>query len=682
MEEEFSGEFGGYSDPYLSLFVPGRICLFGEHTDWSGAFRRFNSSIAVGSTIVSGTNQGLFARVRKHSSKLIVHSLLPSNLNPDDFCFNDESDRSYTITKTGDHRLTLEAEMESASLKAIAVKGGFFSYAAGVACKILTDYKVSGLEVDNYKSTLPVAKGLSSSAAVCVLMARAFNRVFELKGTTRFEMEYAYSGENLTPSRCGRMDQACAFGQRLTVLTYDADDLDVKEISVGKPLHYLLVDLAFPGKSTTQILQGLQSAFPFPQDDTQRAAHHLFGAFNLGICERAIEALRVGDAAQLGLLMVEAQREFQSKAQPLCPAQLTMNLANKVLNHPPLQPLIFGGKGVGSQGDGTVQKDRDSVASVISRDFPSMTSLPLTLEPTGKIRKAVILAAGFGNNHYPATAAISIVFFPIVSEGVTKPALLLHVEELDEAGVEEIAIVCQPGDVAAIRALFHNKLSAQNFSKLGPSQKAFAKRLKMLGLKVKIIVQDKQEGMGHAVLCAKEFCNDEPFLLVIAHHLMKSTCEKKRNCFEQLLNAFDDAGGVDTIAVRRVSSDCVSKYGVARCSTYLEPPNLKPMKVTMMKEKPSSAFASENLRTPNLSPDTFLSFFGLYALKPHVFPTIKAHLDSNVRSENGTFNLTDALVTLNKQVSQVNAIEIKGNRYDLTMPEKYVEAVQVMSSSS
>ena len=79
--------------------------------------------------------------------------------------------------------------MNITSLKTIASKGGFFSYAAGVACKILTDYKVSGLEVDNYKSTLPVAKGLSSSAAVCVLVARAFNRVFELKGTTRFEME-------------------------------------------------------------------------------------------------------------------------------------------------------------------------------------------------------------------------------------------------------------------------------------------------------------------------------------------------------------------------------------------------------------------------------------------------------------------------------------------------------------
>ena len=139
------------------------------------------------------------------------------------------------------------------------------------------------------------------------------------------------------------------------------------------------MDLAFPGKSTTQILQGLQSAFPFPQDDTQRAAHHLFGAFNLGICERAIEALRVGDAAQLGLLMVEAQREFQSKAQPLCPAQLTMNLANKVLNHPPLQLLVFGGKGVGSQGDGTVQVRECARSVVLPNSSPFLTSSPTPL---------------------------------------------------------------------------------------------------------------------------------------------------------------------------------------------------------------------------------------------------------------------------------------------------------------
>ena len=80
--------------------------------------------------------------------------------------------------------------------------------------------------------------------------------------------------------------------------------------SVGKPLHYLLVDLAYPGKSTTLILQGLQSAYPFPQNEQERNAHKLFGETNLDIVKRAIEALKVGDAKKLGELMWEAQEEF------------------------------------------------------------------------------------------------------------------------------------------------------------------------------------------------------------------------------------------------------------------------------------------------------------------------------------------------------------------------------------
>lgn len=51
---------------------------------------------------------------------------------------------------------------------------------------------MSGLVIDNYKCDLPLKKGLSSSAAICVLVARAFNRVYSLNMTTRGEMEYAY----------------------------------------------------------------------------------------------------------------------------------------------------------------------------------------------------------------------------------------------------------------------------------------------------------------------------------------------------------------------------------------------------------------------------------------------------------------------------------------------------------
>ena len=64
----------------------------------------------------------------------------------------------------------------------------------------------------------------------------------------------------------------------------------------------------------------------------------------------------------------------------------------------------------------------------------------------------------------------------------------------------------------------------------------------------------------------RSFCNDEPFLLVIAHHLMDSEC-KTFNCFSQLLKAFE-ASGNDTVAVRQVAIECISKYGVAACASY------------------------------------------------------------------------------------------------------------------
>lgn len=56
----------------VELFVPGRVCLFGEHSDWAGSFRRFNSALEKGFTIVCGTNHGLFARVSPHPRSLIL----------------------------------------------------------------------------------------------------------------------------------------------------------------------------------------------------------------------------------------------------------------------------------------------------------------------------------------------------------------------------------------------------------------------------------------------------------------------------------------------------------------------------------------------------------------------------------------------------------------------------------
>jgi len=95
------------------LFVPGRVCLFGEHSDWAGSFRRFNSALKQGRTLVVGTNQGLYARARVHPSSLIVR----------------------TTTEHGDVQ-AFEIAMSAKALLACASEGGYFSYTA--VCDELT----------------------------------------------------------------------------------------------------------------------------------------------------------------------------------------------------------------------------------------------------------------------------------------------------------------------------------------------------------------------------------------------------------------------------------------------------------------------------------------------------------------------------------------------------------------
>ncbi len=60
----------------MKLFVPGRICLFGEHSDWAGGYRRTNADITEGYAIITGTNQGVHAEVKPHPSKFVFRAKL------------------------------------------------------------------------------------------------------------------------------------------------------------------------------------------------------------------------------------------------------------------------------------------------------------------------------------------------------------------------------------------------------------------------------------------------------------------------------------------------------------------------------------------------------------------------------------------------------------------------------
>ncbi|EFJ40607.1 hypothetical protein VOLCADRAFT_99583 [Volvox carteri f. nagariensis] len=318
----------------VELFVSGRLCLFGEHTDWAGEYNGRSESFVEGRTIVVGTQEGIFATARPLKEKVL---------------------RITTTDNDGKQTGPLELPLEPAELLAVARAGGFFSYVAGTAYRVCVSYDLyGGLELINHATTLPMSKGLSSSAAICVMVARAFNRVYQLHLSTRGEMELAYLGEITTPSKCGRMDQACAYGSIPVLMTFDGDILTVDRVPLSAPLHLVLVDLG-AHKDTTTILRCLQRAYQQPTSELHSGLHGLLGPINLRLTGAALRAMEEGDLPQLGRLMVEAQSLFDQLAGPLCPEQLSAPALHKVLSYPPIQDLVWGGKGVGSQGDGTAQ---------------------------------------------------------------------------------------------------------------------------------------------------------------------------------------------------------------------------------------------------------------------------------------------------------------------------------------
>jgi mevalonate kinase len=319
------------------IFVPGRVCLFGEHSDWAGGYRRINSNIIPGQVIITGTNQGMYATCCEGPS-LAINS----------------------ITDDGESHFG-NFEMKAKELRKEAESDSFFSYACGVAYYMKEFYGVGGLVIDNYKTTLPVKKGLSSSAAFCVLVAKAFNEVYDLNLKTRAIIEAAYQGEIMTSSRCGRMDQGCAYGQIPVKMTFDGELMYAKPIKPGADIHMLIADLNAK-KDTIKILADLNRAYPFPDHPYDEKVHEYLGSINKGIVSAAEAAITGGSARKLGSLMSSAQMEFHEYVAPMS-TELKSPVLYETLRDGVIHELTFGGKGVGSQGDGCVQfvaKSEDS----------------------------------------------------------------------------------------------------------------------------------------------------------------------------------------------------------------------------------------------------------------------------------------------------------------------------------
>ena len=642
----------------LKLFVPGRLCLFGEHTDWAGHYRTMNADIMPGASIVTGIEQGIYAEVER-STIFEMHSDAPA---------------------MADVWRDFSCRMSEKELKRVAKSGTFFSYCAGVASYMLEWYKVGGVRIRITQMTLPMKSGLSSSAAICGLVARAFNLLYNLNLNTLGEMNIAYVGELRTSSRCGRLDQACAFGVKPNLMTFDGDEIEVKSLNVKKTLYWVFADLCAE-KDTIRILSDLNKAYPFATTEEEKNLHKALGEWNHDIVKKAAEYMASGDAESLGKLMTSAEAMFDKYVTPMSPALWAPKL-HQVLQDPNIQSWIWGGKGVGSHGDGSVQflarsaEDQQQLIDYLNTQ--GLKAYPLTLNPVHTVRKAIIPVAGFGPRLYPATRALKKDFFPIpCSDGMVRPVILILLEELVKSGVEEICLVLGSEEERLLYAeFFEHQLSEEHLRKLNKEAQEYENHILDIGKRLHYVYQREKRGFGHAVFQAAEFTGGEPVLLLLGDTLYRSQTNKP--CALQLIECYERYNQL-MVSIHPIPLAEVSRYGIL--SGVWEDKDYTILNVSVMHEKPKASYSEEFLGVRNKDGENeYYSVFGQYILTPDVFAQLEADIQKADAEGDKTreIELTAALEAV-RQKSGMIGVRLKGTMYDMGNPNALRNCVRYFS---
>ncbi len=261
-----------------------------------------------------------------------------------------------------------------------------------------------------------------------------------------------------------------------------------------------------------------------------------------------------------------------------------------------------------------------------------------------KIRKAIIPAAGLGTRFLPATKAQPKEMLPIVD----KPAIQFIIEEAIVSGIEEILIITGRNK-RSIEDHFDRSLELEMQLKAQGKYDQLKMVEEISDVAIHFIRQKEALGLGHAVLCAKQFVGYEPFAVMLGDDLVDAEVP----CLSQLIDVYNDLGG-SVLGVQEVPAETVSNYGI------VTPRAVKPniWQAIDLIEKPDAAEAPSRL-----------AVLGRYILDPEIFSI----LEKTKPGRGGEIQLTDAIRVLAGQQA-VYAYNFFGRRYDIGDKEGFLEA--------
>lgn len=253
-----------------------------------------------------------------------------------------------------------------------------------------------------------------------------------------------------------------------------------------------------------------------------------------------------------------------------------------------------------------------------------------------RVRKAVIPAAGLGTRILPASKSTPKEMLSIVD----KPAIQHIVEEAVAAGITDILIITNRGKGVIEDHFDHSFELEANLREKGKND--LLKTVEDLASLANIFFlrQGETKGLGHAVLKAKSFVDNEPFAVLYGDDVIISEVP----AIKQLCDVYEEFG-LGVAGVKECSVEDVTKY----CSLKVDFVKDKVMKITDMIEKPSVEQIMSNY-----------SILGRVILPPKIFDILE-RIPSGANNE---LQLTDAMGVLARESSMMG-IDYEGIRYDM-----------------
>ncbi len=270
------------------------------------------------------------------------------------------------------------------------------------------------------------------------------------------------------------------------------------------------------------------------------------------------------------------------------------------------------------------------------------------------VNVAVIPVAGKGTRLLPLTKGIAKELLPLGR----KPVLQHVVEEMQDAGVSDIVMITSDGKACIEDHFRHDQALLDLLHHDNKHQLADAVGFLSAATSISYVLQQQQDGLGHAVLCARDAVGDQPFVVALGDAMIGLNTEA--SLCKRMLRVFDDNNADAVIAFQHVPLTRVNRYGVAELKTgYVD--GDEAFTLTDLVEKPSADNA----------PSQF-AIAARYICQPTVFD----HLEKTPPGVGGEIQLTDALRSVIRAGGLVLGVPLAEHekRYDVGNFDSYYVA--------